>query len=74
MCPAPLPVGDDKRGIAPNVSADLVVVELALGSIFGAAVRMVADRIVDALLRSPIDLDGADIHLHAKNFYCGEGA
>src|SRR5271154_4431815 len=68
--PSALPVAHDPGGVSVDVSADLVIIEIAAGFFFRATVGMITDGVADALLRTAVHLHRADIHLHSEIFHC----
>src|SRR5262249_4277273 len=52
---APLPIAHDPGGISSDVIADFVGLQRSASAIFRALVRLIANYVRDALIRSPLD-------------------
>ena len=66
--PAALPFAQHPCGVSAHRNADLVGLEFAAGLLFGRRVRMIADDVVDGLLRTAHHSHHAGIHFHPQIF------
>ena len=66
--PAAFPFAHHPGRVSTDVNADLVGFEFAAGFFFRRSVRVIADDVVDGLLRAAHNFHHARIHLHPQVF------